>query len=106
MLQQEGLARGSIGPKTTRGCGHWYIARCMYTINETGDGFGLWMERIDRYTNTRVKSVTVCGRTYLHTHVGLKGDRLREICIYSCVRLINEQLNMEVDRQIEMYIDM
>ena len=41
VLQQEGLARGSIGPKTARGCGHRYIARCMYTIDETGDGFGL-----------------------------------------------------------------
>ena len=64
------------------------------------------MDKIDRCTNTDVKSVTACGLTYLHTQVGLKGDRLREICIYSCVRLANEKLNMEVDRQIEMYIDM
>ena len=64
------------------------------------------MDRIDRCTNTYVKSVTGCGLTYLHTHVGLKGDRLCEICIYSCVRLINDKLNTEVNRQIEMYIDM
>ena len=64
------------------------------------------MDKIDRYTNTDVKSVTACGLTYLHTQVGLKGDRLRDICISSCVRLVNEKLNLEVDRQIEMYIDM
>ena len=64
------------------------------------------MDKIDRCTNTDVKSVTVCGLTYWHTNVGLKGDRMCEICIYSCVRLAHEKLNMFVDRQIEMYIDM
>ena len=64
------------------------------------------MDKIDRWTNTDVKSVTVCGLTYWHTHVGLTGDGMCEICIYSCVRLANEKLNMDVDRQIEMCIDM
>ena len=64
------------------------------------------MDKIDICTNTDVKSVTACGLTYLHAHVGLKCDRPREICICSCVRLINEKLKMDVYRQIEMYTDM
>ena len=64
------------------------------------------MDTRDICTNTDVKSATACGLMYLHAHVGLKCDRICVICICSCVRLINEKLKVDGDRQIEMYIDM